>query len=510
MIVTLDGVMATRFSLWPFFLIILVIPPFLNHINHWNPYNYLGIRLADFNFVTAAYIIENRGLIAMDAYTKGSTLCSVLPSGLKITHWNLNSFAPHQNNNKLDEIRLLLKNPGKETHILGITESWLNRNFKNSHVNIPGYKVERLDREQVQLPFNKQGSGGIAVYIYKDMPFHRRMDLEAKDMESVWIQLCPQKRPAHLLCFAYRSPDYDISSWLDKFELQITKAYLEGCDITIMGDFNIDLSVDNSHSKSWLDLTENFQLKQMINEHTRVTANSSSLIDHIFTSNPNKVRRVKVPKISLSDHFPICIVLKDRFGLKHCHRSINYRPFSTLDQQQFLDDLSQCPWDSVNDQEDVDQSLETWYNLLQSVVDKHLPLKSKRVKRIKQPEWMTDEIIDCMKKRDHHKAMHDFTKYKSERNRCVSLIREAKKIYYQSCITKSKGDSSKLWKYINELAPKDVKPAPTTLKEGNTVLTSTLDICESFNNYFATVVDEYLPTSTSLPDLKPLDDFINS
>ena len=81
------------------------------------------------------------------------SLCHDMPSGLKIVHWNLHSIAPHQGNTKLDELKLLLSNPGKECHILGITETWLDANFTDSEIQIPEYNLERLDRAKVSLPF---------------------------------------------------------------------------------------------------------------------------------------------------------------------------------------------------------------------------------------------------------------------------------------------------------------------------------------------------------------------
>ena len=50
-----------------------------------------------------------------------SVLAGDLPSGLKVTQWNIQSIAPTENNHKLEEIKLILNKPGKETHILGIT-----------------------------------------------------------------------------------------------------------------------------------------------------------------------------------------------------------------------------------------------------------------------------------------------------------------------------------------------------------------------------------------------------
>ena len=187
-----------------------------------------------------------------------ASLCRDMPSGLKIVHWNLNSIALCPGNCKLDELRLLLSNLGKECHILGITETWLSSNFKNSEIQITGYCVERLDRDEINLPFSKLGGGGIAAYIDKNIPYVKRKDLETKCLETLWIKLCPPKRPAHLICFAYRCPQYDITTCLKEFKCQITNAYLESCQLTIMGDFNIDVLASNAHVKSCLDLAKKF------------------------------------------------------------------------------------------------------------------------------------------------------------------------------------------------------------------------------------------------------------
>ncbi len=38
---------------------------------------------------------------------------------------------------------------------------------------------------------------------------------------------------------------------------------------------------------------ENFQFSQLISEPTRITDKTATLIDHIFTSTPKRVREVK-------------------------------------------------------------------------------------------------------------------------------------------------------------------------------------------------------------------------
>ena len=119
----------------------------------------------------------------------------------------------------------------------------------------------------------------------------------------------------------------------------MTNAYLEGHQLTILGDLNIDLLQNRTSSKAWLTMNEKLLMYQVVNEPTRVTDPSTTMIDHIFTSHMEKVRAIEVPKVGLNDHYPTCIVLKERFGNKHSHTCMNYRSFRNFDQRDFLNDL---------------------------------------------------------------------------------------------------------------------------------------------------------------------------
>ena len=209
-----------------------------------------------------------------DAHSHHPSLCSDLPSGLRITQWNLRSLAPRINNTKLDEIKLILKDPGSETHILGVTESWLDESIDDTRIKINGYTHERSDRSSKTIPIDKQHAGGIIVYIKEDIPYFRRNDLESINVESIWLQLCPPNSRAHLICVAYRCPEYTISKWIENFEMQLNNAYVEGHQLTIMGDFNIDVSKNTSDSQQcWLESMGDLHLHQIVTESTRVTEN---------------------------------------------------------------------------------------------------------------------------------------------------------------------------------------------------------------------------------------------
>ena len=48
----------------------------------------------------------------------------------------------------------------------------------------------------------------------------------------------------------------------------------------------------------------------------------------------------------------------------------------------------------------IDLTWETWLRLFMNVVDKHIPMRKKRIRKYACP-WITNEIIDIMKERDN-------------------------------------------------------------------------------------------------------------
>ncbi len=69
-----------------------------------------------------------------------------------------------------------------------------------------------------------------------------------------------------------------------------------------------------------------------------------------------------------------------------------------------------------------------------------------------------------------------------------------------------------LWNIVKDLAPKAKSALPVSLRDGDTVLSDTQDICDSFNNLFANIATEY---TNNLPTYRDgchtvLQDFISS
>ena len=70
------------------------------------------------------------------------------------------------------------------------------------------------------------------------------------------------------------------------------------------GDFNICFKQKKSVLyRKYEQLLRIFNLKQIINDPTRITENTASVIDHILCSHENKIFQSGVVPIGVSDHF---------------------------------------------------------------------------------------------------------------------------------------------------------------------------------------------------------------
>ena len=102
---------------------------------------------------------------------------------------------------------------------------------------------------------------------------------------------------------------------------------MQNAEIYIAGDFNIDFKNGRSVNNNWKQVIQTQDLYQHIDTPTRVTANSETIIDHIYTSNSEHIADISVPTIAMSDPYPIYFTrttAKSQFKRQN-HNSIQYR-----------------------------------------------------------------------------------------------------------------------------------------------------------------------------------------
>ena len=117
-------------------------------------------------------------------------------------------------------------------------------------------------------------------------------------------------------------------------------------------------------------------IDQLINEPTRITNYSQTLIDPCLINVPSKTIKSGVDHISISDHSLVLMTYKtnlERIG----SRIIQTRCLKNFNRDNFLKDMEQKRWCYVNTNTDPKDMWATWKSLLMECIDKHAPSRFK-------------------------------------------------------------------------------------------------------------------------------------
>lgn len=264
-----------------------------------------------------------------------------------------------------------------------------------------------------------------------------------------------------------------------------------------MGDFNIDYSRSNV-SKDFKSQMSSYGFKQLVKTATRITKDTSSLIDLIFVNKPNSYPTVNVVSTSLSDHDLICLTRKINTQ-KYLARVIKCRDYSNYNPELLVNDIRQIDWSYVYNSNEVNKSVEYLSTQLKNAFDKHAPLIEKRV-RGKPCPWIDEPLKRQMNARDRllHRARANndeasWNEYKVQRNRCTSAVRKAKASYNQRMLNDNRLNPRKFWNTIKSIFPTKPKvSSPRTDDAKHSV--------NCFAEYFSTVVSVLKKTAYPLID----------
>jgi exonuclease III len=124
--------------------------------------------------------------------------------------------------------------------------------------------------------------GGVCILVSKDIQFHTiNLDqyIKEKDFEICALKLSTSALSLSIICM-YRSPTGNFSFFLNQLEIILNKIYKTSSEIILCGDFNINYFNDSSRKDS---LLASFSLFSTVTFPTRISNNSCTLIDNIYT-----------------------------------------------------------------------------------------------------------------------------------------------------------------------------------------------------------------------------------
>ena len=178
----------------------------------------------------------------------------------------------------------------------------LHQKFKST--SMTSFLVKELDMQE-----------GVACYIRNDLS-HNVKSYFPKDIENIFFELFLLNTKPIVAGTIYRPPNQ--TNFVEIFNEHLSKVGTNNIETYILGDFNINLwqnghyvfqkhnflscqSVPND-VENYFDFCTMFDLKKLIENQTQRTCSSSSIIDQILVSFPDRVTQRGILNVGLSDH----------------------------------------------------------------------------------------------------------------------------------------------------------------------------------------------------------------
>ena len=364
--------------------------------------------------------------------------------------------------------------------ILCVSETWLLPTMQSRLINISGYSVYRCD-----------GGRGGGVCIYVKTIFNVTVlstNLEKSPLvEDIWLVIQSHKFPSFIIGCVDRHPHAPINSFNYLFEL-FSHISLRKKTILILGDINDDmLSLDNKIGK----IIHNLSLTQLIDRPTRITTNSSTLIDLIITNKRDFIIHSDVMPCPVADNELITVTINVRKE-KRTPCTKTFRSLERYSQDRFCQLLLDYSFllKDILETDSVSDQVQIFTYVFINCLDTCAPFVTKVIKRPPAP-WIDTQIKAAMRVRDRLQIefksdRNNPTKeleYRTEKKRVSEALSDSKNNYFRQEFKKTKGDIKGTWNVMHKIIP-------CNKNISNNSPCSEKDIqkrVEDFNDYFAKV-----------------------
>ena len=225
------------------------------------------------------------------------------PESLSFFQLNIRSLTRN-----FENLTNLLANINKKFSFIGISETWLQSS--DHSVDMDGYYFVHTHRS------GKSG-GGVGLYVASNLEYKSRNDLAIEDTayaESLFVEISRPKVKNVVVGVIYRPPNQNIDEFIIFLNSLTAKISKENKLFHLMGDFNLNLMNHHCHqpTSEFLDIMYSNMFSPLITRPTRITSNTATLIDNIFTNHHDNLAFSGLLFTDISDHLPIFCILYEQ------------------------------------------------------------------------------------------------------------------------------------------------------------------------------------------------------
>ncbi len=415
-------------------------------------------------------------------------------------------------NAKFIKLKIFLaeyNNISQPISVITLQETHIHVNTDINQFNLPDYTM-------ISDIARINDSGGVAIYVHNSFSFKRLPTDTYNQLSEVYESMIIEMYNNHsqfkkyLIGNIYRRPSErvaDLTTFIDEFTEVLHFSHQRSKFAYFNGDYNIDLLTLNQN-KNYNTFYENVTAQGFfpkITRPTRLSRESHSLIDNIFTNNLTADHTSGILTSHISDHFMNFCILE---GRPHTIKKIKYievesiNPVSlsnfknSVNKADILSKLDPSPFANPN----------TNYNVLANILSdskkKHIPKKLKKFNKLKdiKEKWMTNDLLILVNKKNKRykdwKSTLNHEEYEIKKINFKTLdylvnqaIQDAQNNYYFNTFNSQKGDMKKTWETINDTLNRKKKNTqfPSEFLVDNKSVINPADIANHFNSFFASI-----------------------
>ena len=344
--------------------------------------------------------------------------------------------------------------------------------------------------------------GGVLLYIKNDMnPIEARM--ESKFTDQVWCKVKITNGDVLLIGVCYRSPNTALCGKTNDNLLCDLIREVRGKPLLLMGDFNfpdVDWSLSlasSTASQQFVDCIDEAFISQHVNQATR----KNSVLDLVFTSEPDMIDTVSVlSNLGSSDHNILQWTVQLRPVISvFSHPCLDFSKADFPAMRQALDSID---WSNTL-QGDTNQQWITFTSMLRTLEAKFIPLKKPNNKHPKKAPWMSFKAVKLVNKK--HQL---YNKYKSKSHPAYMRVareadtemRRAKRSFERKLAKSIDTDRRSFYAYVRNRSRS--KPSITSFIGQDKVQIQHEEVAEEFNRYFTSVFT--IENTADSPSATPL------
>ena len=135
------------------------------------------------------------------------------------------------------------------------------------------------------------------------------------------------------------------------------------------------------------------------------------------------------------------------------------RDYSTLVQEDILLDVQAIQWETMFNENNINQIFDSFYSVINTTIDKHSPFKKININEAKfqSNPWISQGIRQSIKTKNkllkryiRNKSQVNHSRYKIYRNKLKHILNFSKRLYYNEYFSYHVNNVKATWKGITQ------------------------------------------------------------